>query len=420
MAARNSIHVQFTGPHSGSSRDSKKLHASLYQGFKQLFEQHNIAYMGGGLLTKEVIDLDSIHHQLGKAEGFVFMPGGDINSVLKLLSIFVGIQTGDSNAFTTKIDGQERQKALVVVDDGSWKPFLEVIKNTKFISDKCKRDIIIDVAKPDKESILLALDDAFGKKKPEFRPHGENTPQHSYNRERIEPKQKICVFCSASCDYFMPGTNGEECRNDEHNLAFQVGKMLANNGYGVVSGAGKQHMMGDVVRGAQSVNGWTAGSNTPHIRMWEGLPKKIDAYVDMPDIYARMRVMIEGSDGFVIAPGGAGSLQELMALLHLKNRDDPIMHNKPIILLNPRDADGVGYWDYLVAYLQKVHINGHGPAINSVTVVENVQELEGVVKEKMAKEAQHDNPADWAHIVQQARLTVSDIIESRSPATRVH
>jgi uncharacterized protein (TIGR00730 family) len=416
------IRVKFSANGIDDPVRSKKLHSGLYREFERLFAEKKLQYFGSGLLDREVIDLDQIHNQLGKAEGFVFMPGGDVGHALKLLSIFVGIQTGDKNTFTTKIDGKERQKALVVVDDGSWSPLLKLIQNTKFIGDKHKQ-IVIQVAQPDTHSILLALDEAFRKEKPVTKSPFPEGAMQFYDKTKTESKHKICVFCSASYDYLIPKHAGEKGSKtgDEHNLAFQVGAALATRGYGVVSGAGRTHMMGDVVKGAQSKGGWTAGSNTPHIRLREGLPDTIDAYVDMPDIYSRMKVMIEGSDGFVIAPGGAGTIQELLALLHFKHTDHPLMRGKPIVILNPKDAKGKGYWDSLITYLENTPINGQGPAIHSVKVVDNVNDLKHEIDRQMKPVKQKQKPLSrsWKDIVKEADRTTAAILESRKTGTSI-
>ena len=48
---------------------------------------------------------------------------------------------------------------------------------------------------------------------------------------------------------------------------------MAKSSYGCVSGAGKSGVMGAVVRGAVDAEGWTGGSNVPHIIRLEGLPE---------------------------------------------------------------------------------------------------------------------------------------------------
>ncbi|MFT4641422.1 MAG: putative Rossmann-fold nucleotide-binding protein [Verrucomicrobiales bacterium] len=50
-----------------------------------------------------------------------------------------------------------------------------------------------------------------------------------------------------------------------------------------------------------------------------------------------MEVIIENSDAFVAYPGGAGTVQEILALLLLKQNKNPIMANKPVVLFDRKD-----------------------------------------------------------------------------------
>ena len=77
-----------------------------------------------------------------------------------------------------------------------------------------------------------------------------------------ETKANICVFCSASIEdpsYLADG--------------YQLGKQIAEEGYGCVSGAGTTGVMGTVVRGSVEAGGWTGGSNVPHIIEIEDSPR---------------------------------------------------------------------------------------------------------------------------------------------------
>ena len=65
-----------------------------------------------------------------------------------------------------------------------------------------------------------------------------------------------------------------------------------------------------------------------------------------------MEVMIERSDAFVIFQGGAGTVQELLALLIFKQSGNPLMAGKPIILFNRIDKKlQMPFWDKLITLL---------------------------------------------------------------------
>jgi predicted Rossmann-fold nucleotide-binding protein len=112
--------------------------------------------------------------------------------------------------------------------------------------------------------------------------------------------------------------------------------------------------MGEVVRGAAEAGGWSGGSNVPHIIELEGLPEGLSSFWLRPDIYTRMEVMIENSDGFVIFPGGSGTVQELLALLIFQQQENPVMEGKPIVLFNRLDGGGKRFWDPLINLLRQL------------------------------------------------------------------
>ena len=151
----------------------------------------------------------------------------------------------------------------------------------------------------------------------------------------------VCVFCSATLEEPSYLSDGRA-----------LGRQLAENRMGCVSGAGRSGIMGAVVEGSVGAGGWTAGSNVPHIIELEGLPDGLSSFWLRPDIYTRMEVMIENSDAFVIFPGGAGTVQELLALMIFKHQKNPLMVGKPVVLFNRKNPAGVRFWDPLIGLLQ--------------------------------------------------------------------
>jgi predicted Rossmann-fold nucleotide-binding protein len=64
-----------------------------------------------------------------------------------------------------------------------------------------------------------------------------------------------------------------------------------------------------------------------------------------------MEAMIQNSDAFVIFPGGAGTVQEMLALLIFKQSGHPLLSGKPIVLYNRRAGER-GFWDKLIELLK--------------------------------------------------------------------
>jgi predicted Rossmann-fold nucleotide-binding protein len=153
-------------------------------------------------------------------------------------------------------------------------------------------------------------------------------------------KFNVAVFCSA--------TNKNQHLLD---LADRTGMGLAMRDFGIVYGAGDRSMMGAVLGGALNVEEtvkamgrslFIAGSSTDPILKAEatdveGMKQAIAAhgqYFHAKDIYQRMEYMIKQSDAFVILPGGAGTIQELAALMMLKQGGHPDMRGKDIVVVD--------------------------------------------------------------------------------------
>ncbi|MFA7233781.1 MAG: LOG family protein [Terrimicrobiaceae bacterium] len=177
----------------------------------------------------------------------------------------------------------------------------------------------------------------------------------------------VCVFCSASLkdpDYLEDGR--------------ALGRLLAGSRMGCVSGAGSSGVMGEVVRGAVEAGGWTGGSNVPHIIEIEGLPDGLSSFWLRPDIYTRMEIMIQKSDAFVIFPGGAGTVQEMLALLILKEKHHPHMEGKPVFVFNRVDTMERSFWGPLIDLLSVM--GEHTP----FTVIDDLDSLLPGIMEKLA------------------------------------
>lgn len=281
------------------------------------------------------ITLANIEKKIVESDAFVFTPGATLEDMFKAISIFVGFQTLDRN-----LSGKP---TIILNEDDSWTPFFKVLSHLRDLGTVTQNheDFLLLAESPDiaMEILTAAHSDAppdagrhklFGGTQPEI-------------IERPIPEDYIgnaCVFCSASLEDPSYLADGEA-----------LGRILAENKIGCVSGAGRSGIMGAVVKGSVDVGGWAAGSNVPHIIELEGLPEGLSSFWLRPDIYTRMEVMIENSDGFVIFPGGAGTVQELLALMIFKQQGHPLVEGKPVVIFNRQNADGIRFWDPVIALL---------------------------------------------------------------------
>jgi predicted Rossmann-fold nucleotide-binding protein len=76
--------------------------------------------------------------------------------------------------------------------------------------------------------------------------------------------------------------------------------------------------------------------------------------------------MIENSDAFVIFPGGAGTVQELLALMIFKHQKNPLMNGKPVVMFNRRNAAGLRFWDPLIDLLSDLCLPGDFTVANEL------------------------------------------------------
>lgn len=296
-------------------------------------------YNGNG---DQVVDLTNIQKKIIETDAFIYTPDPGLQDYFNLSSIFVGFQTLDGDL--------EKKSAIIVNNDDSWRNFLKLMEHlyglgtikqhySDFITMVESKDDMIDYLQnnyveqlhlPAKEPDIICEDDPLG-------------AGVIYSEHKIEaPNHNVCVFCSASItkdDYIQDGWN--------------LGKALADYGYGCISGAGKTGIMGSVVAGSAENGGWASGSNVPHIIRLEGLPDGLSEFWPRGDIYTRMEVMIDRSDSFVIMPGGMGTIQELMALLLLKRQGNDLMRGKKIYIYNKLDSEtGQRFWEPILSILE--------------------------------------------------------------------
>jgi len=282
-----------------------------------------------------VLSLRNVQKIVQSTEAFVFLPNANFEDIFYAISIFVGYQT---------LDPELKGKPVVILNsDGSWDPMFKLLDQLEIFGTirQDYRKFLLRATDP-KEALNI-LSNATSVGVPDSG-RKKIISGSSKSFETIAPAHtngKICVFCSAS-------TNTEDYIKD----GYALGKLLADHNYGCVSGAGTTGVMGSVVRGSVDAGGWTAGSNVPHIIEIEGLPKGLSSFWLRPDIYARMDAMIEKSDAFIIFPGGAGTVQELMALLIFKISGNPLMIKKPIIIFNRIDKQlKAPFWDKLITLI---------------------------------------------------------------------
>ncbi len=142
----------------------------------------------------------------------------------------------------------------------------------------------------------------------------------------------ICVFGSARS---KPGS-------DEYAMAETIGRLLAESGYATITGGGPGTMEA-VNKGASLAGGVSVGLGIelPHE---QGLNDYVDLGINFRYFFVRKTMFLKYAQGFIVLPGGMGTLDELFESLTLVQTDT--VKDFPIVLV------GREYWTPLVDWLR--------------------------------------------------------------------
>jgi uncharacterized protein (TIGR00730 family) len=144
----------------------------------------------------------------------------------------------------------------------------------------------------------------------------------------------VTVFGSArakrSDPYYKPGV--------------ALGAALARRGFAVITGGGPG-IMEAVNKGCHDAGGLSVGCNIelPHE---QSMNKYVDLGVEFRYFFVRKNMFVKYARGFVIFPGGLGTLDELFESLTLAQTGK--IEHFPIVLF------GTSYWAGLIDWLKKV------------------------------------------------------------------
>jgi uncharacterized protein (TIGR00730 family) len=128
-----------------------------------------------------------------------------------------------------------------------------------------------------------------------------------------------------------------------YKLAREVGRLLALQGYAVITGGGPG-IMEAANRGCQEGGGLSVGCNI-ELPMEQGLNPYCDLGVEFRYFFVRKVMFVKYADAFVIFPGGYGTLDELFEALTLIQTKKIL--NFPVILM------GAAYWGPLIDWIRE-------------------------------------------------------------------
>lgn len=150
-----------------------------------------------------------------------------------------------------------------------------------------------------------------------------------------QEKGKICVFAASSARI-------DKKYND---AAYELGRVMAEHGWGCVNGSGGMGLMRSVSDGVLDAGGHVTGV-IPKFMVDNGWGyDRVSEEIITADMHERKEMMNNLSDAVIALPGGCGTLEELLEVITWRQL---AIITKPIILLNTR-----GYFDPLVEMLNR-------------------------------------------------------------------
>lgn len=135
-------------------------------------------------------------------------------------------------------------------------------------------------------------------------------------------------------------------------LAQAFGRRAAERGLRLVYGGGGIGLMGAAARAAHQAGGDVLGVIPDFLQRAEIVYGDV-AHVVVASLHERKRIMTDEAQGFVILPGGVGTLEEVVELLSWAQLG---LHAKPAVFL---DEDG--FWDPFFALVDHQIEEGFAP-----------------------------------------------------------
>ena len=134
----------------------------------------------------------------------------------------------------------------------------------------------------------------------------------------------------------------------EYALGKEVGRLLVEAGYAVITGGGPGAMEA-ANRGACEAGGVSVGLGI-ELPFEQGMNEWVDVGVDFRYFFARKTMFVKYAQGFIVLPGGFGTFDELFEALVLVQTKK--VTSFPVVLL------GHAYWDGLVDWLRSTVLPG--------------------------------------------------------------
>ncbi|MBC8338943.1 MAG: TIGR00730 family Rossman fold protein [Rhodospirillales bacterium] len=169
----------------------------------------------------------------------------------------------------------------------------------------------------------------------------------------------LCVFCGSK--------NGEDPAHKA--AAGRLGQHMAERGITLVYGGGCIGLMGVLSDAVLAGGGHVIGIIPEFLKDMEVGNHAVSELIITNSMHERKTRMFELSDGFVVLPGGLGTLDETLEIVTWKQLR---LHSKPIVMLNTG-----GYWSALQDLVRRTIDGGFAhPAVEELfTMVDGADDV---------------------------------------------
>ena len=175
--------------------------------------------------------------------------------------------------------------------------------------------------------------------------------------------KSLTIYCSSS----------NNLDDEYYSCTREISKILSNYGISVVYGGGQVGLMGELSKTSIELGNKVVGI------IPEFLVDKEKAFFDDIDLkivknmQERKKLLFELGDGFLILPGGTGTLEELIEVISSKKLQ---LHNKPIIFFNLNN-----FWEPLFNQFEKIIDNkfANKNLQNLYEVIDNTHQLKEII-----------------------------------------
>lgn len=167
--------------------------------------------------------------------------------------------------------------------------------------------------------------------------------------------RSLCVLCGSR----------EGADTAYREAAKDLGRLIARRDVRLIYGGGAIGLMGVLADSVLSRGGAVVGVIPDFLMKWEVGHVALSDLVITRTMHDRKTRMFEMADGFVVLPGGLGTLDEAFEIITWKQLR---LHDKPIVVL-----DVGGYWGPFLALIDCVVASGFAsPAVTGLfTIVDS-------------------------------------------------